>query len=206
MRKKAIIMDLDNTIYPVSSIGDKLFRSLLQLISERGEYKGNFEDIKTEIFRRPFQSIADEFSFSERLKSDSITLLKDLTYKEAIEPFTDYIILSRFPCKKFLVTTGFPAMQQSKISMLGIENDFEKIVVIDPGTSDLNKTDIFRNLMNEYGYKVEDVIIVGDDLNSEIRAGRELGVETVLYDYKSEHQMMEGQIVISHFGELEPYL
>lgn len=206
MRKKAIILDLDNTIYPVSSIGDRLFKSLLQLISESGEYTGDFDDIKAEIFRRPFQFIADEFSFSERLKSDSLRLLNDLTYEEAIEPFADYKIIKRFPCKKFLVTTGFPAMQQSKINMLGIGNDFEKIVIIDPGTSDLNKTDIFRNIMNEYNYEVEDVIIVGDDLNSEIKAGQELGVETVLYDYKSEHQEMGGQIVITNFGELELYL
>jgi putative hydrolase of the HAD superfamily len=37
MRKKAIILDLDNTIYPVSSIGDKLFKSLLHLISDSGD-------------------------------------------------------------------------------------------------------------------------------------------------------------------------
>jgi FMN phosphatase YigB (HAD superfamily) len=29
MNKKAIILDLDNTIYPVSSIGEELFRLLL---------------------------------------------------------------------------------------------------------------------------------------------------------------------------------
>jgi putative hydrolase of the HAD superfamily len=206
MRKKAIILDLDNTIYPVSSIGDKLFKSLLHLISDSGEYTGDFNEIKAEIFRRPFQFIADEFSFSEKLKSDSLNLLADLTYDETIEPFKDYKIISRFPCKKFLVTAGFPEMQQSKIRMLGIGNDFEKIVVIDPGTSDLNKTDIFRAIMNEYNYKPEDVIVVGDDLNSEIKAGKELGIETVLYDFKSEHRELEGQKTITNFSGLEHYL
>jgi putative hydrolase of the HAD superfamily len=78
--------------------------------------------------------------------------------------------------------------------------------VIDPGTSDLNKTDIFRAIMNEYNYKPEDVIVVGDDLNSEIKAGKELGIETVLYDFKSEHRELEGQKTITNFSGLEHYL
>ncbi len=41
MRKKAIIMDFDNTIYLVSSIGEKLFETLFQLIIESGDYKGD---------------------------------------------------------------------------------------------------------------------------------------------------------------------
>ena len=80
MRKKAIILDLDNTIYPVSSIGDRLFKSLFSLILENGEYTGEFEQIRFEIMRRPFQYIAEEFSFSESLKADCFKLLADLTY------------------------------------------------------------------------------------------------------------------------------
>ena len=206
MRKKTIILDLDNTIYPVSSIGDKLFKSLLKLITESGEYKGNFDAIKAEIFRRPFQFIADEFSFSEKLKSDSLLLLEELTYDEPIVPFEDYKFTRQFECKKFLVTTGFNKMQQSKIRNLGIANDFEEIFVIDPGSSDLNKTDIFRKILKDYNFEAADVIVVGDDLNSEIKAGKELGIATILYDHKSEHMEMNGQTVISNFKDLKFYI
>ena len=81
-RKKAVILDLDNTIYPVSSIADQLFKSLFLLILESGEYSGDFDQIRFEIMRRPFQYIAAEFSFSESLKADCFKLLTNLTYDE----------------------------------------------------------------------------------------------------------------------------
>ena len=100
MRKKAIILDLDNTIYPVSSIGDRLFKSLFQLIRESGEYSGHFNQIRFEIMRRPFQYIADEFSFSESLKSDCFKLLSHLTYDEKMQPFDGYEALFDYSMQK----------------------------------------------------------------------------------------------------------
>ena len=46
MPKQALILDLDNTIYPVQQIGQDLFCNLFQLISESGEYQGSFEEVK----------------------------------------------------------------------------------------------------------------------------------------------------------------
>ncbi len=61
MRKKAIILDLDNTIYPVSAIGDRLFKSLFDLIENSGGYRGDLEEMKTRIKRQPFQIVARDF-------------------------------------------------------------------------------------------------------------------------------------------------
>lgn len=201
-RKKAIILDLDNTIYPVSSIGDKLFKSLFQLIRENGEYKGDFDDLKMEIMRRPFQFVANDFLFSEDLKSSCLGLFSDLTYDERMLPFEDYKFVREIPCKKFLVTTGFAKLQNSKIFQLNIKNDFEHIFIIDPIKSDLSKKDIFQKILIDFNYKVEDVLVIGDDLNSEIKAAKDLGIDTVLYDYKLEHPKIENQKIITNFGEL----
>lgn len=206
MRKKAIILDLDNTIYPVSSIGDQLFKSLFSLIIESGEYEGDFEQIRFEIMRRPFQYIADEFSFSESLKSDCFKLLSNLTYNAKMQPFKGYETLLTIPCRRFLVTTGYTKMQHSKIQQLGIENDFEKIFVIDPDRSALTKRDFFEKILADYNFSVEDVLVVGDDLNSEIFHAKALGIETVLYDYLSQFQESEDQKVIRNHKDLYLYL
>ncbi len=206
MRKKAIILDLDNTIYPVSSIGDRLFKSLFSLIRESGEYTGDFEQIRFEIMRRPFQYIADEFSFSESLKTNCFKLLANLTYDEKMQPFEGYQTLLTLPIRRFLVTTGYTKMQHSKIRQLGIENDFEKIFVIDPDQSTLNKRDLFEKILADYNFSVDDVLVVGDDLNSEILHAKALGIETVLYDYLSQFQESEGQKVIRNHKDLHLYL
>jgi len=200
--KRAIIFDLDNTIYPVSSIGDKLFKSLFQLIAENGEYAGDFDEIKGEIMRRPFQFVADDFSFSENLKSKCLKLFLELTYDEHMEPFEDYKYVRKLPCMKFLVTTGFTKLQNSKILQLDIEKDFLEIYIIDPIQSKLTKKDIFLKLLIDYRLKVHEVLVIGDDLDSEIKAANDMRIDTILYDRESEHTGIENQMTINSFKDL----
>jgi len=206
MRKKAIIFDLDNTIYPVNSIGDRLFKSLFSLIHESGEYSGDFDQIKFEIMRRPFQFVADEFSFGESLKAECFKLLADLTYDDKMQPFEGYETLRTISCLKFLVTTGYAKLQHSKIRQLGIENDFEAIFVIDPDQSTLTKRDLFEKILTDYNFTTQEVLVVGDDLNSEILHARALGIDAVLYDYRTQFQESEGQKVIRNHKDLHLYL
>ena len=198
-------MDLDNTIYPVSAIGDELFGSVYQLIRENGEYQGDFNHIRLEIMRRPLLLVAKDFSFSEELTKECLTLFGDMTYSKPIDSFKDYPEIRKYPCTKYLVTTGFPKLQNSKIKQLGIENDFEGIFVVDPVHSNLTKKDVFQLILAKNGYLIEDLLIVGDDLNAEIKAGQELGIETVLYDYRHEHSTTEKLKVINDFKELDVY-
>jgi len=206
MSKKAIIVDLDNTIYLVSSIGERLFKSLFELIIESGDYIGDFNQLKSEIMRTPFQKVADAFSFGASLKADGIKLLEDLEYNDTIEPVESYNYLREFPCKKILVTTGFTKMQNSKIRQLDLKNDFEQIFVIDPGTSNLTKKDIFEKILTDYGYIAKDVLIVGDDINSEIKAAQELGIDSVVYDFNLENTGNTELNVITDFKELEAFI
>lgn len=202
MRKKAIILDLDNTIYPVSAISGKLFKPLFELIRSCGEYSGDIEVIKTEIMKRPFQYVAKEFLFSENLFSQSLKLLQNLTYDEPIEPFNDYKFIRNLKLEKHLVTVGFTMMQQSKVKQLGIENDFKSIHIIDPQNTSLKKKDVFNRIISENGYETAEVIVVGDDPDSEIRAAQELGIEAVLYNRNSKFQILKSNRVITNFTEL----
>jgi putative hydrolase of the HAD superfamily len=206
MKKKAIIVDLDNTIYLVSSIGDRLFKSLFQLITESGDYKGDFNQLSAEIMRTPFQKVADAFHFGASLKTEGIKLLENISYEDTMEPVESYSFIRELPCKKFLVTTGFTKMQNSKIKQLDLEKDFDGIFVIDPSLTNLMKKDIFERILADYGYTTEDVLVVGDDINSEIKAAQDLGIETVVYDFNQEHTGNQELNIITDFRELERYL
>ncbi len=206
MQKKAIIFDLDNTIYLVSSIADRLFETLFGIIAESGEYTGDLEKIKAEIMRRPFQYVADEFEFSIQLKATCMDHLKNLAYDRAIDPVENYETIRNFAYLKFLVTTGFNTLQNSKIEKLGIQNDFEKIFIIDPSETAKTKRDIFKKILINYKLRLDEVLVVGDDLNSEIKAAAELGIDSVLYDFKALHIQTENQKVIRNFSELKNYI
>lgn len=206
VNKKAVILDLDNTIYLVSSIGDVLFKSLFQLIAESGEFSGSLENVKAEIMRRPFQYVANDYSFSKSLKTRCMELLHNLTYEAPIRAVENYETLREIPCKKFLVTTGFTKMQNSKIDRLGIRNDFEEIYIIDPSVTALSKRDIFKKILVRYELKTDEVLVVGDDYESEIKAAKELGLDSVLYDFNLAESLPEEQKTMRNFKELSLYL
>ena len=74
MPKKAIIYDLDNTIYPVSSIGEKLFEPLFKLIEESGQHTQDMEAIKNEVMRTPFRLVAKQYGLSDELTKKAIAI------------------------------------------------------------------------------------------------------------------------------------
>lgn len=200
--KRAYIFDLDNTIYPVSSIGYQVFSSLFKLIKEDGNHADDLSAIKQEIMRRPFQQVAEEFGFSSELEQKGTELLINLEYCGRINPFPDYAETRKLPGDRFLVTTGFLKLQQSKIEGLGIRDDFKEIRIVDPSLTTLTKKDVFAEILDRYDYAAENVLVIGDDLQSEIKAALELGIRAVLYDKNKTQPTSEATYTIADFSEL----
>jgi putative hydrolase of the HAD superfamily len=202
MRKKAIILDLDNTIFPVPQIGHTLFAPLFALIEQEGSHAKELNEIKDEVMRRPFQQVAKDHHFSEELINKSTELLQTLAYNGTMHPYEDFAHIQRLPHDKYLVTTGFKKMQQSKVDHLGLAKDFKEIHIIDPTTTKQVKKDVFAEIMHRHGYVPEDVMIVGDDLHSEIKAAQELGVYAVWYDKEQRYEPVPGVKKIKDYAEL----
>ncbi len=187
--KRAVILDLDNTIYPVSSIAENLFEQLFSLLDQNHE-EINYEKLeaaKDELTRRPFHLVADKFNFSPELKQKGINLLKEMVYSLPMQPFEEYYHIKSMALKKFLVTTGFTKLQWSKVKMLAIEDDFEEVHIVDPETSEQTKKDIFADILARHNYTTGDVLVIGDDPESEIKAAIELGIDTFLFDPQNKH-------------------
>ncbi|HEY0897492.1 MAG TPA: HAD family hydrolase [Sphingobacteriaceae bacterium] len=203
-----LIFDLDNTIYPVSSIRDRLFPPLFRLLA-RPEFSLEEQTIKSakkELMRRPFQKVAEEFKFPGELVKESLNLLRKLTIDEPMACFEDYHIARMIPAQRFLVTSGFYRLQQSKIKELQIGNDFREVFIIDPDTSPLSKKDIFARILEKYELDVSGVVIVGDDPESEIRAASELGIRSFLLDPDDQYPDCECSYRARRLGELAGFL
>jgi putative hydrolase of the HAD superfamily len=185
--KRALILDLDNTIYPVSSIAERLFGELFKLIDEGLEDRSVAGAAKIELTRRPYQHVADEFGFGTELKDKGVQLLNNLTFDSPMQAFSEYEDIRAINIDKHLVTTGFTKLQMSKVKMLNIEADFKQVYVVDPDLSDLTKKDIFAIIMKDNGYAVNEVLVIGDDPQSEIKAALELGIDTFLFDPENKY-------------------
>jgi putative hydrolase of the HAD superfamily len=93
-------------------------------------------------------------------------------------------------------------MQQSKIDSLGIKEDFKEVFIIDNSKTDKVKKDVFSEILKKYNYKPEEVLVVGDDPESEIQGGNDLGIETTLYDKFYQHPSSEATYTISDYNDL----
>jgi len=198
---KAIIYDLDNTVYPVSAIGDKLFGPLFDLIIASGQHNDAIGDIMKAIMRTPFRLVAQQHGFSDELTASGIALQEELEYDNAINTFEDYSEIKNIPADRYLVTTGFAKMQHSKIKQMGIAEDFEEIHVVDPTKT--SKREVFAGILARHNYLPGEVLVVGDDPESEIAAAKALGIPTVLYDKNNIHSPEEADHAISHFRDLK---
>lgn len=200
MSKKAIIYDLDNTVYPASSIGNKLFAPVFDLITESGQHNDTIDLIKQEMMRTPFRLVAQRHKLNDELIAKAVAIQEETEYDEAINTFEDYPEIKSIPGERFLVTTGFEKMQWSKIRQMGIENDFKEIHVVNPVLT--SKKEVFAGILERYNYKPEDVLVIGDDPESEIKAAHELGIDTVLYDKYGKFTTKEATYHINHFKDL----
>ena len=182
MTKTTLFIDLDNTIYPVSSIGDALFQPVLELIGNEPSLIDNMEAIKMDMMRRPFQKVAKDFNFSKSLMQEVLDQLAETVCIGPMQTFDDYDQLRSLSQIKFLITTGFTKMQRSKVHLLQIEDDFKEIHIVDPQQSRRTKKDVFLDLMNRYELSKGSILVIGDDPNSELKAASELNLDTVLFD------------------------
>jgi putative hydrolase of the HAD superfamily len=197
---KAIIYDLDNTIFPVPAIGDKLFGPLFDLIESTGLHNDNMDAIRYAIMRTPFRIVAQRNNFSDELTQKGIELQDTLFYDEPIATFEDYPLTRGIAGDRYLVTTGFDKMQHSKIDQLGIRAEFKEVHVVNPVLT--NKKNVFADILERNGYTAEEVLVIGDDPESEIAAAKALSIRTVLYDPQNKFSADEADYKISHYNEL----
>ncbi len=199
---KALFLDLDNTIYPVHSIGAQLFAPLFDLIDQSGEVSQQRSAVQEAIQRKPFQVVAREFGFSPALTASGIQLLQDVRYTGPISAFPDFSIVASLPQMKFLVTTGFRKLQESKIDGLQIRQLFQEIHIVDPMISGMSKKDVFADLIQRFSLTHGEVLVIGDDPHSEIKAALDLGLPTILYDAVNLHPEWTSTRRITNYNHL----
>jgi putative hydrolase of the HAD superfamily len=183
--KKALFFDLDDTIYSTESVVDDMYKELFDLLRPAVSEEV-LKSIRTDILTTPFHIVADRYTLEQDLKEEALRLSLDMRYNGPMETFKDYALTLDIPAERFLITAGYVKLQKSKIQQLGIEGDFKGIFIPDPYKSDLTKLDIFKMIMNKYDYAPSDILVIGDNPESEILAGMDLGIDTYLYDFEGK--------------------
>ena len=153
--------------------------------------------------KKAWQKITEQFNFSKELTEEGSDILRNLTCNFHMQTFDEYKYIKSFKVDKFLVTMGFTKMQESKVDQLNLRGDFKEVLINDPEKTEGTKKEVFEGILKKYGYQPQQVLVIGDDPDSEIKAGNDLGMPTVLYDVNDEYTDANASHHIKSYTELE---
>ena len=177
---RAIIFDLDNCLAAADEPGEQLLEPVFAAVREANggtltepELEAAFRDC----WVHAFDFVAATHNFTPAMRAAGWDAFRRIEVRTPMRGYGDCAILPSLGEKRFLVTSGFRRLQESKVRALGIASSFQAIVVdaIDePGRR--GKDRIFRDLMSQYDLDSADVLVVGDNAESELASAARLGL------------------------------
>jgi putative hydrolase of the HAD superfamily len=209
MKAQALILDLDDTIFQTRSMDPKVFTPFfdhLYLGLSPVFKQETIDQIMDELWQKTWEVVINEYNIPRSIITDAIQVLDQLELDLDISPYPDYSYLQTIQCPKFLVTTSLSSLQNSKIKALNIAHDFTKIIINDTFKEQKTKLDIFRDLMTTFNLVPETTYVIGDNADSEIRAGNALNMVTVQILRDQAVRGDNARYYISSFHELEDIL
>jgi FMN phosphatase YigB (HAD superfamily) len=180
---KALIFDLDNCLAAANEFGEHLFDSAFEAMrsANRGRLsEAELEEAFSECWRRPLDDVADSFGFSKEMLAAGWKIFAETIVETPMKGYEDIAFLEELNVELHLVTSGFRRLQESKIKALGFGQVFAGIHVDAIDEADRKgKQGIFESILLANKLKPDEVLIVGDNPDSEIEAGNRLGMKTV---------------------------
>ncbi len=180
---KAIIYDLDNTIYPAKRFCEPIFRHVIDdiLVTQSSNYpKLELKKIEEDMYTTAFADVARKYGLPDELILIAKEALESAEFTEQLTAYEDCYVIENLPLKSFLVTSGNTKLQNTKIENLRIAHLFDKIYIDDENAQPrIGKEGIFKEILSNLGCHAEQVIVIGDNISSEIAAGNKLGMHTI---------------------------
>jgi len=180
---RALIFDLDSCLAAADEVGESLFVPAFQAIRSASNGEISADQLGAafaDCWRFPFDFIADKYHFSPAMRSAGFAAFSQIEVCQPMHGYGDLGVLAKIPAKLFLVTSGFRCLQESKISALGIAHLFAEVHIdaIDEACPK-GKLHAFAEILQTHRLSPKEVLVVGDNPDSEIAAGNRLGMTTI---------------------------
>jgi uncharacterized cofD-like protein len=190
MKIKAVIFDLDDTLYDCTgSLIDASRKRASKALVEAG-LPCTEEDVyqlqkelteKYGPYYHVFNEIVNKYNADSKLVTIAYKAYNSSEVSE-IKPFP-YVIpalkeLKEKGHKLFLLTVGVHERQEKKINILGLKPYFDEIVISDQEIG-LPLEDCMRDLVGRHDTNFGEAVMVGDRVREELRIAKSLGMTTI---------------------------
>lgn len=138
-------------------------------------------------------------------KSLSARFLEILPTKKEVFPYTNEI-LRYLKEKKYhihLITNGFEKTQWSKIRNSGLDKYITHVITSEGSNSLKPKKEIFEFALQKANAKLEESIMIGDNLDADIQGAMNAGMDTVFVNHINATTTLKPTYTITHLDQLE---
>ena len=176
----AIIFDLDNCLAPADEVGHQLLEPVFVAVRDANEGALASETLGAafqDCWVHAFDHVAKRYGFTDRMHDAGWRVFREIEVTQPMSGYGDLDLLPSLGERRFLVTSGFRRLQESKVRALGIASAFDAVIVdaIDEPNR-RGKERIFADLMADACLEAGDTLVVGDNPESELAAARRLGL------------------------------
>lgn len=180
---KTVIFDLDNCLCPTTESGADLYDpafTAIRIANDGSVADQALASAFSEMWSHAYDWVARKYCFTPAMIDAGWQALSQVEVNKPLVGYADLHLLATVPAERFLVTSGFRRLQESKIRALGIAAQFRKVFVdaIDVSPR-AGKYALFQEIIAQYALEVSDVVVVGDNPESELAAARSLGLVAV---------------------------
>jgi putative hydrolase of the HAD superfamily len=186
---RAIIFDLDDTLYPEIEFVMSGFRTVAKVISQDFGFEADkiysmlaeaFEVDRKYVFNRVLENLKIN---NEDYLSRLICIYR--THKPEIHLYKDAEEMLPYLKTKFklgLITDGIPITQKLKIKALGIENYFEKIIYTGEKDVNYSKPSIapFKDMLGGLNIQPDRALYIGDNKEKDFKGPKDIGIKSIM--------------------------
>lgn len=207
---KAIVFDLDDTLYDCKQYWYKIFEEISEYTSSN--YSKNkvkvynfikkiFEE-KTSSYQYLFNDLIKEFNLPKNSLKEFIKIYRNFNgtlnlYEDFAEQFSDL----KKEYKLGIITNGHKQNQTNKIRMLKLEKEFDHIMIVQ-GKNRKPNFKTFNKMANKLGIKTNEMVFVGDNPEDDFPENVDfLKVRLIRGQFQSKKGHEDVQI--KHYNELK---
>lgn len=228
MKYRHLFFDLDHTLWDFNAnahetltevfgkfeLGEKLkvpFNEFYTTYLEHNEilwdrYHKGFISAEELKWKRMWRTLLEFKIGDEKLARDmSATFLEILPTKKLLFEYTTEI-LDYLTDKKYilhLITNGFEKTQWSKLNNSNLSKYFTHVITSEKSNSVKPAREIFEYAMSKAGTTVEESIMLGDNLEADIKGAMNAGMDSIFVNHINATTELKPTYTISHLKELE---
>jgi putative hydrolase of the HAD superfamily len=178
------VFDLDHTLFDPHTLPRAMFDELEARVRAAavGHVSATVLDAAlADAWRLPFDRVMAQYQLPKVVRTVWEESACALRVTQPLSPYSDVPpILEQLALRRFLLTTGFRQLQESKIRQLGLASLFAAVYIdaLDP-PGPVGKRALLERLLVEHSLRPSEVVVLGDRADDELVAARSLGMVAV---------------------------